>query len=110
MQIIRLKEREARELIPGGQVKFAHSDHMTVAFWSFEAGSILPEHAHPHEQIINLLEGSMMLTVGGKTEKVESDMAIVIPSGVSHSGTAVTACKIIDVFYPVREDFASLDT
>jgi quercetin dioxygenase-like cupin family protein len=29
----------------------------------------------------------------------------VIPPDVVHSGHSITACKIIDVFSPVREDY-----
>jgi quercetin dioxygenase-like cupin family protein len=29
----------------------------------------------------------------------------VIPSNARHSGKAVTACRILDVFYPLREDY-----
>ena len=110
MKIIRLNEIEAREnLMTGGKVKFVHSDHMTVASWSFEAGSIFREHSHPHEQILSLLEGTIEFTVDGDTQRIEAPAAIVIPSDAIHSGETVTACTLIDVFYPVREDFASLD-
>ena len=29
----------------------------------------------------------------------------LIPSGVRHSGRAVTDCQLLDVFHPVREDY-----
>lgn len=110
MNIIRLDEMEGRDnLMAGGKVKFVHSDHMTVASWTFEAGSIFKEHSHPHEQILNLLEGTIEFTVDGDTQRIGAPAAIVIPSDAIHSGETVTACTLIDVFYPVREDFVSLD-
>ena len=29
----------------------------------------------------------------------------MIPSNATHSGRAITACRILDVFYPLREDY-----
>jgi hypothetical protein len=29
----------------------------------------------------------------------------LIPGGVTHGGTTLTACKVIDVFSPIREDY-----
>jgi quercetin dioxygenase-like cupin family protein len=30
---------------------------------------------------------------------------LIIPSNVVHSGQALTPCKVLDVFNPVREDY-----
>jgi len=32
-------------------------------------------------------------------------MIVTIPSNVTHSGRAMTQCKLRDVFCPVREDY-----
>ncbi len=109
MEVFKLNEIEARELVPGGEVKFVHSENMTLSFWSFKAGTLLPEHAHPHEQILNVMEGTIEFSIEGETEILESVSVVVIPPNVKHSGKTLTDCKVIDVFYPKREDFASLD-
>jgi len=52
MPFISLTDIELQEnLIPGFNVRFVHSENMTFAFWDIKAGSLLPEHAHPHEQV-----------------------------------------------------------
>ncbi|MBW2637137.1 MAG: hypothetical protein JRC86_06385, partial [Deltaproteobacteria bacterium] len=48
-------------------------------------------------------------TVDGDTKRIEAPAAVVIPPDAIHSGKTITACTLIDVFYPVREDFAALD-
>ena len=77
----------------------------TFAYWEIEADAPLPEHSHPHEQVANLLEGEFELTIDGRTERVQAGAVAVIPPNVPHSGRALTACRILDVFSPVREDY-----
>lgn len=96
---------EPREVIPGFHGRFAHSARMTSARWEVEAGALLPEHEHEHEQVLNVLEGRFEVTVGGVTSVLDAPALAVVPSGVRHSGRALTFCRIIDVFAPVREDY-----
>ena len=70
-----------------------------------QSGGSLPEHAHPHAQITNMLEGEFKMIVDGEQQTLKANMVAVIPSNVSHSGTALTDCRITDVFYPVHEDY-----
>jgi quercetin dioxygenase-like cupin family protein len=104
---IRLSDIAAREVIPGYHGRFVHSDHMTLIYWSIDPGAPLAEHAHPHEQVANVLEGEFELTVEGEAKILTPGDVVVIPSNVRHSGRAITACRLLDVFYPVREDFRS---
>jgi quercetin dioxygenase-like cupin family protein len=66
--------------------------------------AVVPEHSHIHEQIINIIEGTFELTVGSETKTVSAGHVAVVPSNIKHSLVAVTGGKILDVFYPVRED------
>ena len=105
VSILKLSEMEGKELIPGAKGRFVHSENTTLAYWQFEAGTLLPEHSHPHEQITLVTQGTFDLTVEDETYHLEAGMVAVIPPEVHHSGTSVTRSQIIDVFYPVREDF-----
>jgi len=78
---------------------------MTLAYWSFEPEVLVPDHAHPHEQVTNIVEGVFDLTVEGETHRLEAGSVFVIPPNASHSGKSITECCLIDVFYPVREDY-----
>ena len=55
----RLASVEERELIPGHRGRFVHSEHTTHVYWEIDEGAQLPEHSHPHEQIVNLLRGHL---------------------------------------------------
>jgi quercetin dioxygenase-like cupin family protein len=82
-----------------------HSANMSFGLWDIDAGASLPEHAHPHEQVGHLLEGEFSLTIAGVAYVMKTGSVAVIPSNARHSGKAVTACRILDVFYPLREDY-----
>ncbi len=105
MAFISLEDLQSKELLPGFDGKFIHTENMSLGYWSIKAGSILPQHAHVHEQVTHVLEGKLEMTIGDKTEVVEPGKVSVIPSGVKHSGRAITDCIALDVFQPVREDY-----
>lgn len=105
MDVVKLSEVATQEVLEGATVRFVHADTMTVAYWTFESGVPLPEHAHPHEQITNVIEGVFELTAGGETMRLEAGSVAVIPPNLAHAGRAVTRCRVIDVFHPVREDY-----
>jgi quercetin dioxygenase-like cupin family protein len=104
MQSTHLDDVRVLEPFPGYRGRFVHSEAMTLAYWDVEAGARAPEHSHPHEQILSLIEGEFELTVLGETELIRAGAVVVIPPDAAHSGEAVTACRIIDAFHPVRDD------
>nr|WP_288935140.1 cupin domain-containing protein [uncultured Allomuricauda sp.] len=105
MPIVKLEDINKRSLLPGFDVKFVHSHNLTLAFWEIKAGSQLPEHEHYNEQISQVVEGKFQLTIGSKTTIIEQGEVAIIPPNEKHSGKALTNCKILDVFYPLREDY-----
>lgn len=102
---IELSSVEAQEIIPGFQARFVHGDSYTLAFWDVVAGAELPEHSHVHEQAAQVLEGRFELTVEGEIHVCGPGAVVLIPSNAVHSGKALTDCKLMDVFTPVREDY-----
>jgi quercetin dioxygenase-like cupin family protein len=87
------------------KVRFVHTENMTIAHWDIRAGSILPAHSHQHEQVTQVIEGEFELTVENDTSRMGPNTVAVIEPHQHHTGRAVSACRIIDVFYPVREDY-----
>ena len=100
-----LKEQTALDLAPGLTGYYAHGKQMTLGIVEIVAGSELPQHAHEQEQITYILEGELNMVIDGKACPLRAGMFYVIPSNVLHGATAVTDCKVIDVFNPVRTDY-----
>ncbi|MFH1689643.1 MAG: cupin domain-containing protein [Candidatus Eisenbacteria bacterium] len=105
MPFLELSDIRERQPVPGFRVRFVHSDNMTIAYWEIEAGASMPEHSHLHEQIVSLVEGEFELSVGDEMKTLVPGRVAIVPPDIPHSGRAVTACRITDVFYPVREDY-----
>lgn len=106
MSVYDLNNQPIRELIPGFHGQFVHTDNVTVAYWNIEAGAVLPEHSHIHEQVTSVLHGEFELTVAGETHRLLPDSVAVVPSNTVHSGRAVTSCRLVDVFHPARPEYS----
>ncbi len=91
--------------MPGYRGRLIHGEKMTLAFWEVDEGAEVPEHSHENEQIMHVLEGRFQFTVGGETQVYEAGELVVIPSHTPHYGKALTACRLMDVFSPVREAY-----
>lgn len=100
-----LKEQTPKPLAPGLTGYYAHGTHMTLGIVEIKAGSDLPLHSHPHEQITYILEGQLNMTIGGQLYELSAGMFYVIPSNILHGAVAITDCQVMDVFNPVREDY-----
>ncbi|MFK8164676.1 MAG: cupin domain-containing protein [Lewinella sp.] len=94
-----------QEVFPGILGRLVHTELTTIADFSIAAGTELPTHHHPHEQTSTILSGEFLFVVGTEERLLKAGDIAVIPGNVPHSGKALTDCRIIDVFAPVREDY-----
>ena len=108
MALIDLSSIQPKVIVAGYPARFVHTDSMTLSFLTVKAGASLPTHAHIHEQVSIVLEGRFQLTLADETIEFGVGEIVVIPSNVPHSGIALTDCKLIDVFNPIREDYQNL--
>ena len=100
-----VKSLTSKELMPGFHGKMVHGNQITWAFWTVKKGAKVPEHNHPHEQIMYVLEGEFRLSINGNSKIYKKNDYVVISPNVKHEGKALTNCKLMDVFSPVREDY-----
>lgn len=105
MSKIKLSELDDFSPLAGFRAKLVHTEKMTIAHWTIDAGQELPTHSHPQEQVVNMMDGEFELTLNDQTHKLTAGDVLVIPGDAPHSGRAITDCKIIDVWHPQRDDY-----
>jgi quercetin dioxygenase-like cupin family protein len=74
-----------------------------------KAGSRMPEHTHPQEQIAHVIEGRMKLIVNGEPHELTAGKAFYLASNVPHGVETIEDTVVIDTFSPPREEYLVLD-
>ena len=109
MAVIDISTIPTRDLAPGIHARVMHGHALSMMRVHIDAGSDLPEHSHPHEQGGMLIRGTLELTIGDETRLCQPGSMFLIPPNVKHRAVAVGGpCVVLDVFSPVREDYAEL--
>lgn len=103
--MIDINKIKSVEMFAGFTAKFIHTENLTLGFWEVKKDAVLPEHSHINEQVTQVLEGELELTIDGKTAIYKAGSLAVIPPNITHGGKAITDCKLFDVFHPSREDY-----
>ena len=104
-----IKSIKPKELASGITGYYAHGEKHTMGLVELMKGSIVPMHSHIHEQITFILEGQLDMNIGGVNYSLTNGMYHIIHSNVPHSAVAISDCKLIDTFSPVREDYKTTD-
>ena len=93
------------ERLPGWHGRYFHTENMTFAHYDFERGSNIHEHFHPEEEVYEVIEGELEMTVDGEVQIARAGIVAIVPSNVRHSVKALTDGRVIIVDYPARPDF-----
>jgi len=96
------------KILEGIHGAIQHSEDLTFAHVTLEKDAVLPEHHHVNEQWTHVIEGQLEFSTGGETKILTSGMTVYLPANQPHRARAITTCKVIDCFKPVREDFKTL--
>jgi quercetin dioxygenase-like cupin family protein len=105
MPVIDLDAVTVRDIFPGLHARIIHTDRASFSWVVVDEGASFPEHQHPHEQTVNVLEGELELVVEGQAHRLTPGRVFVIPPNVPHFGRGITPCRVLDVFAPVREEY-----
>jgi quercetin dioxygenase-like cupin family protein len=105
MTVLDYSDIAPREIAPGFSARFVHTPAMTIARVDARRDAQVPAHSHPQEQLTTVLSGELELTVAGDVKVLRPGMVAFIPGGVPHSARAVTACEVMDVWHPAREEY-----
>jgi quercetin dioxygenase-like cupin family protein len=78
---------------------------MTFAHYDFTRGSSIHEHFHGEEEVYEVIEGELEVTIDGVVEIARAGLVAIVPSNVRHSVKALTDGRVIIVDHPARPDF-----
>jgi quercetin dioxygenase-like cupin family protein len=93
------------ERLPGWHGRYFHSPSMTFAHYDFERGASIHEHFHPQEEVWQVIEGEVEMTIDGVVQIARGGIVGIVPANVRHSVRALTDGRAIIVDYPVRPEF-----
>jgi quercetin dioxygenase-like cupin family protein len=88
---------------PGWRGRLFNSPSMTVAHYEFDRGSSIHEHFHPQEEIWEVIEGELEVTIDGVTQIARPGVVGIVPPNVRHSVTALTDGRAIIIDCPLRD-------
>ena len=95
--------------LPGWEGRFFHSENVTLAYYRIAAGAEIHEHEHPNEEIWNVIEGELEMTLDGERRVLGPGSAAVIPSNMPHSARALRDSRAIVVDHPRRSSVGGVD-
>jgi len=106
VEIIDRNQARAVEPLPGWVRRvLAYSDELMLVENTMAAGTVLPMHQHPHQQILYVQSGELRLLCQGQERVMRTGASCAIPGNVPHGVTILTDSVVLDIFTPARQDF-----
>lgn len=88
--------------------KIITGEKLMIAKMKFKDGFVVPLHQHHHEQVTQVLNGTIRFWFGENKEQV-MDLGpgdvVVIPSNLPHEALMIGDVEEIDTWSPPREDW-----
>ena len=104
------RENPTIEICPGiTRQTVAHGKTMYQMLATLAAGSRMPEHLHPQEQIVHILEGRMRLIVETVVHELSTGDSFYLASNVPHGVEVMLPTRVLDTFSPPRNDYLAID-
>jgi len=104
------RENPTIEICPGiTRRTVANGKTMYQMMATLAAGSRMPAHSHPQEQIVHILEGNMRLIVDGVPHELSPGDSFYLASNVPHGVETILPTRVLDTFSPPRDDYLAID-
>jgi quercetin dioxygenase-like cupin family protein len=95
-----------RTIFPGVHIQTCAASEMMLSFVNLDAGAVVEEHSHPHEQVGIVIRGRARFEIGGEARVLGPGDMYRIPGGVKHRVVVLDEpCQALDIFHPIREDY-----
>src|SRR5580700_7515278 len=84
----------------------SYSPNMMLVRHTMEKGWVGAKHSHPHEQMVYIVSGHIVFEHPGGRIEARTGESFLVPGGVEHQAHALEASEVLDIFTPMREDYA----
>jgi quercetin dioxygenase-like cupin family protein len=105
MPVIDTSTLKVTERLPGWHGRYFHTPNMTFAHYEFVRGASIHEHFHPEEEVYEVIEGELEITIDGVQQILRPGIVAVVPANARHSVKARTDGRAIIIDHPVRREF-----
>jgi len=94
-QVVKLPDQ--LEYVAGSVVSrtLARTNGGTLTLFAFDAGQGLSEHTSPFDAFVQVLDGSVDLTIGGKEVRASAGETVLMPALVPHALRAAGRFKML---------------
>jgi quercetin dioxygenase-like cupin family protein len=67
----------------------------TITLFAFDAGQELSEHTTPFDAVVQVLDGEVMLTIGGQPVPAKAGETVIMPANIPHAVKATVRFKML---------------
>ncbi|PDV98950.1 cupin domain-containing protein [Candidatus Chloroploca asiatica] len=98
------------EVFPGvRRHRLLATDQSYLMEVALEAGSTVPVHQHPQEQISYVVRGRLRFQSGDTITEAGPGEAVAVPGNTPHAVWALEDALVIDTFVPPRAEYLAAD-
>jgi quercetin dioxygenase-like cupin family protein len=84
----------------------SYSPSMMLVRHTMSEGWVGARHSHPHEQLVCIVRGRLHFQHPGGIFDVGAGDSFLVPGNVEHQASALEDSEVLDIFTPMREDYA----
>jgi quercetin dioxygenase-like cupin family protein len=84
----------------------SYSPSMMLVRHRMVKGWVGTKHSHPHEQMVYIVSGKIRFTSPEGTFDTKAGDSFLVAGGVEHQASALEDAEVLDIFTPMREDYA----
>lgn len=105
MPIVDTHTLKVIERLPGWRGRYFHAETMTFAHYEFDRDATIHEHSHPEEEVYEVLQGTLEITIDGAVHAARPGLVAIVPANALHFVRALTDGRVIVIDHPARRDF-----
>lgn len=67
----------------------------SLTLFAFDQGQRLSEHTSPYDAVVQIIDGSAELTIGGQSITAQAGQMVIMPAGIPHAVVAKVPFKML---------------